>query len=60
MNFDIVTLFPQIVESFFTSSIMARSVEEKSVTYNLVNFRDWASDRHKTCDDAPYGEVRGW
>ncbi|MDD3822920.1 MAG: tRNA (guanosine(37)-N1)-methyltransferase TrmD [Sphaerochaetaceae bacterium] len=59
MNFDIVTLFPQIVESFFTSSIMARSVEEKSVTYNLVNFRDWASDRHKTCDDAPYGGGAG-
>jgi tRNA (guanine37-N1)-methyltransferase len=59
MNFDIVTLFPEIVESFFTSSIMAKSVQAGSVTYNLVNFRDWAQDKHKTCDDAPYGGGAG-
>ena len=59
MNFDIVTLFPQIVEAFFNSSIMARSVQTGSVTYRLVNFRDWATDRHKTCDDAPYGGGAG-
>ena len=59
MNFDIVTLFPEIVQSFFTNSIMARSVQSGSVSYNLVNFRDWATDRHKTCDDAPYGGGAG-
>lgn len=59
MNFDILTLFPEIVEAFFTSSIMARSVQNGSVAYTLVNFRDWADDRHKTCDDAPYGGGAG-
>ena len=59
MNFDIVTLFPEIVESFFTNSIMARSVLGGTVSYNLVNFREWATDRHKTCDDAPYGGGAG-
>ncbi|WP_422480521.1 tRNA (guanosine(37)-N1)-methyltransferase TrmD [Pleomorphochaeta sp. DL1XJH-081] len=59
MNFDIVTLFPEIVDSFFTSSIMAKSVLAGTVSYNLVNFRDMAIDRHKTCDDAPYGGGAG-
>ncbi len=59
MNFDVVTLFPEIVEPFFTNSIMAKSVDAGSISYNLVNFRDWAIDRHKTCDDAPYGGGAG-
>jgi len=59
MNFDIVTLFPEIVESFFTNSIMAKTVERGTIGYNLVNFRDYAEDRHKTADDSPYGGGAG-
>jgi len=59
MKIDIVTLFPGIVESYFTNSIMAKSVEKGSVSYNLVNFRDFAEDKHKTCDDSPYGGGAG-
>jgi len=55
MNFDIVTLFPEIVDSFFTSSIMAKSVQSGAISYNLINFRDYALDKHKSCDDSPYG-----
>ena len=59
MKFDIVTLFPEIVESFFMSSIMAKSVEKGSISYQLVNFRDFAEDKHKTADDSPYGGGAG-
>lgn len=59
MHIDILTLFPPMVESFFTSSIMSRAVERKLVSYNIVNFRDFASDRHHTCDDVPYGGGAG-
>ena len=59
MHIDILTLFPPMVESFFTSSIMSRAVERKLVSYNIVNFRDFASDRHRTCDDVPYGGGAG-
>ncbi len=59
MNFDIVTLFPEIIEAFFTNSIMARSVQSGAISYNLINFRDWAQDKHKSCDDAPYGGGAG-
>ena len=60
MHIDILTLFPPMVESFFTSSIMSRAVERKLVSYNIVNFRDFASDRHRTCDDVPYGGGGAW
>lgn len=59
MKFTIVTLFPEIIESFFTSSIMAKSVDDGTISYQLVNFRDYAEDKHKTCDDAPYGGGAG-
>ena len=38
---------------------MSRAVERKLVSYNIVNFRDFASDRHRTCDDVPYGGGAG-
>ena len=59
MHIDILTLFPQMVESFFTSSIMARAVEKGLVSYDIINFRDFAEDRHRTCDDIPYGGGAG-
>ena len=59
MHIDILTLFPQMVESFFTSSIMARAVERGLVSYRIINFRDFATDSHRTCDDIPYGGGAG-
>lgn len=59
MHIDILTLFPKMVSSFFTSSIMARAVEKGIISYRIVNFRDYAEDRHRTCDDVPYGGGAG-
>ncbi len=59
MNFDILTLFPEIVDSFFTESIMAKSVESGKISYKITNFRDFALDKHHTCDDTPYGGGAG-
>ncbi|NCB01055.1 MAG: tRNA (guanosine(37)-N1)-methyltransferase TrmD [Spirochaetia bacterium] len=59
MNFDILTLFPEIVDSFFTQSIMAKSVESEKISYKITNFRDFALDKHHTCDDTPYGGGAG-
>ncbi len=55
MRFTILTLFPEMLESYFRSSIMARAIERGLISYELVNIRDYATDRHRTCDDAPYG-----
>jgi tRNA (guanine37-N1)-methyltransferase len=55
MKYQILSLFPQIINGFFTSSIMAKSVEKGLVNYNIINFRDFAEDKHKTCDDYTFG-----
>ncbi len=59
MKLTILTLFPEMVEGFFTNSIMKRAVERSLITYDLINWRDWATDRHKKCDDIPYGGGAG-
>jgi tRNA (guanine37-N1)-methyltransferase len=59
MNFTILTLFPEILEGYFKSSIMAKSIEKGLVSYRLVNIRDYATDRHHKCDDAPFGGGAG-
>ncbi|WP_177528503.1 tRNA (guanosine(37)-N1)-methyltransferase TrmD [uncultured Treponema sp.] len=59
MKFTVLTLFPEIPRAFFESSIMAKAVEKGIIAYDLVNIRDFAFDRHRTCDDAPYGGGAG-
>jgi tRNA (guanine37-N1)-methyltransferase len=53
--FHILTLFPEIFEGYRRSSILARALEQERIRLDLVNIRDFAGDRHKTCDDATYG-----
>jgi tRNA (guanine37-N1)-methyltransferase len=55
VKFTVLTLFPEIIEGYFSSSIMARAVSRGLISYNVVNIRNYATDRHRTCDDAPYG-----
>lgn len=59
MKFTILTLFPEMFENYFSSSIMAKAVDNGYISYELVNIRDFAFDRHKTCDDTPYGGGAG-
>jgi len=59
MKVSILTLFPEILEGYFTSSIMAKAVDRGLFSYRLINFRDFAFDKHRTCDDAPYGGGAG-
>ncbi len=59
MNIDVVTLFPDMVQGFFSNSIMKKAVENGFFTYNLIDFRDFAEDKHLTCDDSPYGGGAG-
>ena len=59
MKITVLTLFPEMVESFFTSSIMKRAVEKGIISYNIVNFRSWAEGRHRKADDEPFGGGAG-
>lgn len=55
MKITVLTLFPEILEGYFSSSIMARAVAKGLVEYRLVNIRDFAEDKHHKCDDGVYG-----
>ena len=59
MKITIFTLFPELVEPFFKSSIMKRAVEKGIIQYKIVNFRDYASGVHKKADDEPFGGGAG-
>ncbi len=53
--FDILSVFPEMFQSALGSSLIKRSIENGLVEVNLHNIRDYASDRHRTTDDTPYG-----
>ena len=55
MRFIILTLFPEIIDAYFASSIIAKAINKGIIRRKTVNIRDFALDKHKTCDDAPYG-----
>lgn len=55
MQFDVFTLFPQVFEPYLTSSILQRATENALIDVRLHNIRDWATDKHHTTDDTPYG-----
>ena len=59
MRYTVLTLFPDIVDAYFANSIMAKALERGIIKYRAINIRDYALDKHHTCDDAPYGGGAG-
>lgn len=59
MIFHILTLFPEIFEGYRRSSILARAVQQGLIGVDLINIRDFARDKHRSCDDATYGGGAG-
>ncbi len=59
MRIDVLTLFPEAIEPFFASSIVGRAQQAGVVRIVCTNFRDFATDRHRSVDDKPYGGGAG-
>lgn len=59
MRIDVLTLFPNMFSGVFNESILKRAQEIGSVQYNVVNFREYANNKHNTVDDYPYGGGAG-
>lgn len=55
MRFDILTLFPEMFEGVFTTSIPGRAARSGIVSYNVHDIRQWTTDRHDRVDDRPFG-----
>lgn len=59
MIFDVMTLFPEMIESYCNFSILKRAVESGVISVNTINPRDFTLDKHKKVDDTPYGGGAG-
>ncbi len=55
MTIHFLTLFPSIYEGPLSESILKRAVQKGIVSFNLINIRDFSTDKHKTADNPPYG-----
>lgn len=55
MIFEIVTTFPEMIESAARESILGRSQRKGLISVDAVNLRDFTADRHHTTDDSPFG-----
>ena len=59
MRFHIMTLFPEIFNSYMSESIMKRAVEKGIIEVNIYNIRDFSINKHKKVDDYPFGGGAG-
>ena len=59
MNIDIISLFPEFFDAFFTHSIIKRAIEAERLTMKVTNPRDFSHNKHNQVDDTPYGGGAG-
>lgn len=55
MQFDVFSLFPEVFQPYLDISILKRAIQNDLIQVHTHNIRDWASDKHHTTDDTPYG-----
>lgn len=55
MRFDIITIFPDAFSSYLQTSILGRAIASKKIVVRIHNLRTFATDKHRTVDDRPYG-----
>ena len=59
MNIDIMTLFPELVDTILSESIIGRARKAGTLDVKTYNIRDWSEDKHRRVDDTPYGGGKG-
>ncbi len=59
MRFDIMTLFPELVDTVLASSIIGRAQKSGAITVVTHQIRDYSEDKHRRVDDTPYGGGKG-
>ena len=55
MRFELLTLFPTFFRTPLETSLIGKAVAERRIVVNIHDLRNWARDKHRTVDDAPYG-----
>ena len=54
-RFDIITIFPASLDSYFATSILKRAQDKKLIKIEMHDLRKWTRDKHRKTDDKPYG-----
>lgn len=55
MRFDVVTIFPKMIEAGLAEGVVGRAIDKGIVQVGIHDLRDFTTDRHRTVDDVPYG-----
>ncbi|MFZ5981771.1 MAG: tRNA (guanosine(37)-N1)-methyltransferase TrmD [Candidatus Zixiibacteriota bacterium] len=55
MKFEVITLFPDYFEQSLKQSLLGKAQDKKLFDIEIINLRDYTTDRHNTADDTPYG-----
>src|SRR2546423_6251098 len=55
MTFDIVTIFPAMIEQALAAGIVGRAIDRGTLDVKVHDLRDFTTDRHRVVDDVPYG-----
>src|SRR4051812_12194119 len=59
LTIDVLTLFPRMLDGFLAESILGKGIAAGHLTVNVHDLRQWATDRHRTADDRPFGGGAG-
>ena len=59
MKFSVMTLFPELVKTVCSESIIGRAIEAGHIAFEAHNIRDYSHDKHRRVDDTPYGGGMG-
>ncbi len=59
LRFDVITLFPEIIESHCSCALLGRGIKNSIIELNTINPRDFTHDKHRRVDDTPYGGSAG-
>ena len=55
MNFNVITIFPEFIDGFRETGFIKRAIGKNIISINVINLRNFSSDKHKRVDDRPYG-----
>jgi len=55
MQFDIITIFPELFDTFKTTSVIKHAINKQVITINIHNLRDYTDEKHNKVDDTSYG-----
>ena len=60
MRIDVVTLFPEFLQELAGLGVIGRAIADGKVALQAWNPREYATDRHRSVDDRPYGGGQAW